>query len=38
MRASGKPVMCLGLNKDGSAKHPLYLRKDTVLRPFPDPA
>lgn len=37
MRASGKPVMCLGLNKDGSAKHPLYLRKDTALRPFPDP-
>jgi hypothetical protein len=38
MRATGRPVMCLGLNKDGSAKHPLYLRKDTELRPFPDPA
>ncbi len=35
--ATGKPLMCLGLNKDGSAKHPLYLRKDTVLRPFPMP-
>lgn len=37
MRAMDKPVMCLGLNKDGSAKHPLYLRKDTELRAFPDP-
>jgi hypothetical protein len=35
--ATGKPLMCLGLNKDGSAKHPLYLRKDTALRPFPMP-
>ena len=35
--ATGKPLMCLGLNKDGSAKHPLYLRKDTRLRPFPMP-
>ena len=37
MRALGCPVMCLGLNKDGSAKHPLYLRKDTKPFPFPDP-
>lgn len=32
---SGKPLQCLGLNKDGSAKHPLYLRKDTKPFPFP---
>ncbi len=35
MAATGKPLQCLGLNKDGSAKHPLYLRKDTVPRDFP---
>ena len=35
MGASGTPLQCLGLNKDGSAKHPLYLRKDT--KPFPYP-
>lgn len=35
MEATGKPLQCLGLNKDGSAKHPLYLRKDTPLRDFP---
>lgn len=35
MQATGKPLQCLGLNKDGSAKHPLYLRKDTPLRDFP---
>lgn len=35
MQAMGKPLQCLGLNKDGSAKHPLYLRKDTPLRDFP---
>ncbi|MEM6942119.1 MAG: DUF1643 domain-containing protein [Pseudomonadota bacterium] len=35
MVASGAPLQCLGLNKDGSAKHPLYLRKDT--KPFPYP-
>ncbi|WP_371225195.1 DUF1643 domain-containing protein [Roseovarius sp. 2305UL8-3] len=37
MEALGKPLTCLGLNKDGSAKHPLYLRKDTQLRNFPRP-
>jgi hypothetical protein len=37
LRDLGKPVQCLGLNKDGSAKHPLYLRKDTALQDFPDP-
>ncbi len=35
MTATGKPLKCLGLNKDGSAKHPLYLRKDTALIDFP---
>lgn len=35
--ALGKPLRCLGLNKDGSAKHPLYLRKDTALMDFPLP-
>ncbi|KGM87587.1 Uncharacterized protein rosmuc_02323 [Roseovarius mucosus DSM 17069] len=35
--ATSKPLMCLGLNKDGSAKHPLYLRKDTPLMAFPMP-
>ncbi|HKL54953.1 MAG: DUF1643 domain-containing protein [Roseovarius sp.] len=38
MIASGKPLKCLGLNQDGSAKHPLYLRKDTALMDFPLPA
>ena len=35
--ATGRPMKCLGLNMDGSAKHPLYLRKDTPLRDFPLP-
>lgn len=35
--AVGRPMKCLGLNQDGSAKHPLYLRKDTRLRDFPLP-
>ena len=35
MADTGKPLRCLGLNKDGSAKHPLYLRKDTPLMDFP---
>ena len=34
MAATGRPLRCLGLNKDGSAKHPLYLRKDTPLMDF----
>lgn len=32
---TGRELACFGLNKDGSAKHPLYLRKDTPLRPYP---
>lgn len=35
LAAAGRPLKCLGLNKDGSAKHPLYLRKDTALMDFP---
>ncbi|MFD1160450.1 DUF1643 domain-containing protein [Roseovarius aestuarii] len=37
MQGSDKPLTCLGVNQDGSAKHPLYLRKDTKLRDFPIP-
>lgn len=36
--ATGKPLRCFGLNKDGSAKHPLYLRKDAALTEFPLPS
>lgn len=31
---SGRPLYCLGRNKDGSPKHPLYLRRDTQPVPF----
>ena len=37
LRATGKPLMCLGKNKTGAARHPLYLRKDTQLEPFDAP-
>ena len=30
----GYSLQCLGRNKDGSPKHPLYLRNDTKLEPF----
>lgn len=35
LRAAGIILECLGLNSDGSAKHPLYLKKS--LLPFPYP-
>ncbi|THH35189.1 DUF1643 domain-containing protein [Aliishimia ponticola] len=34
LRQTGKPLMCLGKNQSGAAKHPLYLRKDAALIPF----
>ncbi|WP_104020120.1 DUF1643 domain-containing protein [Roseovarius nitratireducens] len=37
LAATGRPLKCFGLNKDGSAKHPLYLRKDAALAEFPLP-
>lgn len=34
LRGTGQAMMCFGLNRTGYAKHPLYLRRDAVLRPF----
>lgn len=33
-RAIGKPIHCLGRTKDGSPRHPLYLRADSKLEIF----
>ncbi len=30
-----KPLVCLGTNKDGSPKHPLYVRADAEVVPWP---
>ncbi|MEM7073982.1 MAG: DUF1643 domain-containing protein [Pseudomonadota bacterium] len=35
VNGTGRCLMCFGLNQDGSAKHPLYLRKDARLMDFP---
>ncbi|MBC7163610.1 MAG: DUF1643 domain-containing protein [Roseovarius sp.] len=35
LRQTGRPLGCFGLNRDGSPRHPLYLRKDAKLLPFP---
>lgn len=35
---TGLPLMCLGINADGSPKHPLYQRKDLKPIPWSPPA
>lgn len=34
LAGSARPMVCLGRNADGSPRHPLYLRRDTVPEPF----
>lgn len=38
VREAGISPMHLGINDDGSPKHPLYLANDTQREPFPQPA
>lgn len=33
--AAGIELWCLGFTKDGSPRHPLYVRSDTELAPYP---
>ena len=35
LRAAGIAPMCFAINADGSPKHPLYVRRDAPLIPFP---
>lgn len=36
-KAVGRPMECLGLNNDGSPKHPLYVKAETVRGIFWEP-
>lgn len=36
IRSSGCALLALGVNSDGSPKHPLYLRADAFPKPWPD--
>jgi hypothetical protein len=35
LAAAGIGLRCFAINADGSPKHPLYVRRDAVLRPYP---
>lgn len=34
LKKSGKPIYCLGMNNDGSPKHPCYLKQNTKLKTY----
>ncbi|MDW8313769.1 MAG: DUF1643 domain-containing protein [Rhodovarius sp.] len=35
LRRAGIALMCLATNADGSPRHPLYVRRDAIPRPWP---